>query len=110
MAEYFVNNPKLGIGPRGVMEIEETWLTSWKYDHGQLTVPEKGIFRRYKTECPYSYHKTMVEGSPRGIVAKVSDCDIIINEFKLQLHYYIHFWTYTTSKGMKPLISQLWAK
>ena len=32
-------------------------------------------------------------GSPNGIVANMLDCDVIVNEFKLQSHYCVLFWT-----------------
>ena len=34
-------------------------------------------------------------------VANVLDCNFVISEFKLQLHYYIHFWILTLDKGMQ---------
>ena len=40
--------------------------------------------------------------NPCGIMAKVRDCSLKIREFKLQLCYYIHFWTSTLGKGMNP--------
>ena len=43
-------------------------------------------------------------GASRDVVAKVLDCDIIVNEFELQSHYYVHFRTNTVEKGMNPLI------
>ena len=30
--------------------------------------------------------------------------NIVVNEFELQLRYYIHFWTNTLGKGRNPLI------
>ena len=39
-----------------------------------------------------------------GIVADVLNCDIVVNEFELQSHYYIQFQTNTLAKGMNPLI------
>ena len=39
-------------------------------------------------------------GSHSGVVANELDCDLIVNEFKLQLYYYIHFQTKTLGKGM----------
>ena len=30
-----------------------------------------------------------------GVIANVLDCDFVGSEFKLQLYYYIHFWTNT---------------
>ena len=39
-----------------------------------------------------------------GIVAILLDCDILVNEFELQLWYCIHFWTNTLGKGMSSLI------
>ena len=43
--------------------------------------------------------------NPCGVVANILESDIIISEFKLQLHYYIHFHTDTTWKGIEPLYS-----
>ena len=39
-----------------------------------------------------------------GIVANVQDRDIIVSEFKFQLHCYIHFWAYALGKSMNPLV------
>ena len=43
-------------------------------------------------------------GSPHGVVANMLDCNIIVSEFKLQLHYYVYFQTNTLGEGMKLLI------
>ena len=32
------------------------------------------------------------------------DCDILVNKFDIQLHYYVPFWTNTLGEGMNPLI------
>ena len=45
-----------------------------------------------------------VGGCPRGVMVKAMDCGIIVSEFVLQLHYYVHFRANTFGKGMKPLI------
>ena len=42
-------------------------------------------------------------GNPCGIVANVLDYDIIVNQFKLHLCYYVHFWTNILGKGMNSL-------
>ena len=42
--------------------------------------------------------------SPCHVVANVLDCSVIVREFKLQLHYYVHFWTNTLGKGKKSII------
>ena len=39
-----------------------------------------------------------------GIVANMLDCNITESEFKLQTHYYNHFWINTLGKGMNLLI------
>ena len=39
---------------------------------------------------------------PRDVMVKVLDCGIVVNEFELQLHYYINFWTDTLGKGNEP--------
>ena len=43
-------------------------------------------------------------------MAKVLDCDLKVREFKLQLHYYIHFQVNTFGKGLNLLTPprQLW--
>ena len=51
------------------------------------------------------YPQGSVVGSPYGIMTKVLDYGLKVSEFKLQLHYYVHFWTNTFLKGMKPLFS-----
>ena len=45
-----------------------------------------------------------LRGCPHGVMVKVIDCRIIVNEFKLQLCYYIHFRTNTLGKGINPFI------
>ena len=42
--------------------------------------------------------------NPRGLVAKVLDCDNVVSEFELQLRYYVHFQIHTLGKYMNPLI------
>ena len=49
-------------------------------------------------------------GYPRGVIVKAVDCGIVLSEFKLQSHCYIHFQTNTLGKGMELLSSQLWVK
>ena len=41
-------------------------------------------------------------GSPSGVMVKVLDCSLKVSEFKLQLHYYIHFLTNTLGKMYEP--------
>ena len=36
-------------------------------------------------------------------MVKATDCGIVVNEFVLQSHYYVHFWANTLGKGMNPL-------
>ena len=45
----------------------------------------------------------IMEGIPRGVVAKVLVCDIVVGKFELQWCYYIQFRTNTFGKGMNPL-------
>ena len=44
------------------------------------------------------------KGCPRGVMVKAMDCGIVVREFVLQLHYYVHFRANTLGKGMNPLI------
>ena len=48
--------------------------------------------------------KLLTGGCPRGVMVKAIDCGIVVSEFVLQSHYYIHFWANTLGKGMNPLI------
>ena len=43
-------------------------------------------------------------GCPRGVMIKTMDCGIVVSEFKLQSHYYVHFWTNPLGKGILPAI------
>ena len=42
-------------------------------------------------------------GYPHGVMVKVMDCGIVVSEFIVQSHYYIHFLANTLGKGMIPL-------
>ena len=46
----------------------------------------------------------MERGCPRGVMVKAMDCGIVVSEFILQSHYYIHFQANTLGKGINPLI------
>ena len=48
--------------------------------------------------------------SPRGVVANVLDCNIVINEFELQSCYYIDFRTNTLGKDINSLKGCIWLK
>ena len=48
--------------------------------------------------------KFIMAGCPHSVMVKVMDNGIVVREFKIQLSYYIHFWTHTLGKGMSPLI------
>ena len=43
-------------------------------------------------------------GGPLGVMVKAMACGIIVSEFELQSHYYVHFRTNTFGKGMNALI------
>ena len=42
--------------------------------------------------------------NPRGVMVKAMNCKIVVREFVLQSHYYVHFRANTLGKGMNPLI------
>ena len=42
--------------------------------------------------------------SPYGVMVKALACGIVVNEFALQSHYYVHFQTNALGKGMNSLI------
>ena len=43
-------------------------------------------------------------GGHCGVILKAMDCGILVSEFVIQSHYYIHFRTNTIGKGMNTLI------
>ena len=43
-------------------------------------------------------------GCPHGVMVKAMDSGIVVSEFELQSHYYVHFRTNTLGKGMNPRI------
>ena len=45
-------------------------------------------------------------GCPRSLMVKAMDWGIVVGEFVLKLHYYVHFRTNTLGKGMNPLSLQ----
>ena len=45
-------------------------------------------------------------GCPRSVMVKAIDCRIVVSEFVLQSHYYVHFRANTLRKGMNLLILQ----
>ena len=52
-----------------------------------------------------SYGKgALYRGCPRGVMVKAMDSRIVVREFVLQSHYYVHFRANTLGKGMNPLI------
>ena len=46
----------------------------------------------------------MLLGSPRGVVANVLDCDIVVKDFEPSQCYYVHFRKKFLGKGIKPII------
>ena len=43
------------------------------------------------------------EESPRGAVANVLNCNIVVSEFRLHSRYYIHFRSNTLGKRYEPI-------
>ena len=52
----------------------------------------------------YEHYYSPSRGCPRGVMVKAMDCGILVSEFELQLHYYVHFQVNTLGKRMNPLI------
>ena len=50
------------------------------------------------------WRRDMMMMNPRGVMVKAMDCGIIVSEFVLQSHYYVHFRANTLRKGKNPLI------
>ena len=46
-------------------------------------------------EKSYEYQKRTLHltfrGGPHGVMVKTLDCNIVVSEFILQSHYYVHF-------------------
>ena len=54
---------------------------------------------------------SFVERNPYGLVANMLDWDIVVSEFKLQLHFYVHIQTNTLVKRHELYYPhQLWVK
>ena len=53
---------------------------------------------------PPSIFSNDLKGCPHGVMVKALDCTIVVSEFELQSHYYVHFQTNTLGKGMNLLI------
>ena len=70
----------------------------------QFTHIYLSIYLYQFTHIYLSIYLSIYQGSPYNVVANVLDCNIIVSEFKLHLHYYVHFWTNTLGKDMKPFI------
>ena len=49
-------------------------------------------------------------GCTRGVIVNAMNGGIVVSEFEIQSHYYVHFQTNPLGKGMDPLSSQLWVK
>ena len=61
--------------------------------------------RMFSTKCVYKSYIKYIHGEcPRGIMIKELDCGIVVSEFILQSHYYVHIRANTLGKGMNPLI------
>ena len=54
----------------------------------------------------YKLIKIRKGGCPRSLTVKAMDCGIVVREFVLQSHYYVHFRANTLGKGMNTLILQ----
>ena len=52
-----------------------------------------------RLECSLDEPRT-----PRDVLAKMLNCDIVVSEFELQSHNYIYFGINTLGKGMNPFI------
>ena len=50
----------------------------------------------------------MSETGRRDVVAYEQNIYIVVSGFELQSRYYVHFWTNTLEKGMKPLILSIY--
>ena len=70
-------------------------------NHQFIWMNVKKNWKRYKHKINNTKQK---RGCPRGVMVKAMDCGIIVSQFVLQLHYYIHFRANTLGKGMNPLI------
>ena len=60
--------------------------------------------KHYLNSFFFNMCQSQVRGCPHGVMVKVLDCGIIVNEFKLQSRYNVHFQKNTLGKGMNPLI------
>ena len=75
-----------------------------KYSRITLFLWEMLLLRGYIIPIFNTQWTLPIKGCPRGVMVKAMVCEIVARKFKLQLRYYIHFWTNTLGKGMNPLI------
>ena len=76
-------------------------------------VSSPGLFSVFKTDASNTWSEWSHRlfgftirpvGCPRGVMVKAMNCGIVVREFVLQSHYYVHFRANTLGKGMNPLI------
>ena len=58
------------------------------------------IFKLFLLFCSYNIYVKF----PCGVMVNAMDCGIVVNEFVLQSHYYVHFRANTLGKGINTLI------
>ena len=71
----------------------------WNLFFLHFVIEHKATFSRF-FKCPPQPQG----GCPRGVMVKAMDYGIVVREFVLQSHYYVHFRANTLGKGMNPLI------
>ena len=78
----------------------------WTVSHNQkqVNLVLMSQVHMHGTPSILGFHTERARGCPRGVMVKAMDCGIIVREFVLQSHYYVHFRANILGKGMNPLI------
>ena len=85
----------------------QTWISK-RFQHNKISLADIKLSRTKRQSSDNLIKRTLQynkrEGCPRGVMVKAMDCGIVVREFVLQSHYYVHFRANTLGKGMNLLI------
>ena len=103
------------LSTRGPYSWSQNQPNSWNYPYGEDWLPfctgSSTLLFKTSTEIRDQFFLIfqflLLRWGPCAMVANVLDSDILVNEFKLQLCYYIHIRTNTLGKGIWTPLSSL---
>ncbi len=74
-----------------VQSVYSTAPADWAMADQSREQPEGSLFTCYLP---------LIQMCPHGVMVKAMDCRIVVSEFVLQSHYYVHFQANTLGKGI----------